>query len=247
MQEKIYDMLVDENEITWQSLIYDLVKSEELDPWDIDISLLIGKYLEKIKELQEHNFFVSGKMVLAASLLLRFKSVKLVESDIADFDALLYQQEEDLLGDIEDGSDFQHPDAPQLLIKTPQARKRKINLNELMDALQQALQVEHRRVIRRGDEKVLREVHLPTKKVDISDLIKKLYSKIKDFFKQYPKVTFSQLIPSQSKEDKIYTFIPLLHLENQGKVDLYQEKAFGEIDVTEHQEGDDEKSINNND
>lgn len=246
MQEKIYDMLVDENEITWQSLIYDLVKSEELDPWDIDITLLTEKYLEKIRELQEHNFFLSGKMVLAASLLLRFKSVKLVESDIADFDALLYQQEEDLLGDIEDGSDFQHPDAPHLLIKTPQARKRKINLNELMDALQQALQVEHRRVIRKGDEKVLREVYLPIKKVDISDLIKKLYSRIKDFFKQHPRVTFSQLIPSQSKEDKIYTFIPLLHLENQGKVDLFQEKAFGEIDVTEHQEDDDEKIINNN-
>jgi chromatin segregation and condensation protein Rec8/ScpA/Scc1 (kleisin family) len=46
------------------------------------------------------------------------------------------------------------------------------------------------------------------------------------------KLTFSQLIPAQpSKQDKVYTFIPLLHLTNQQMIDLYQQQHFGEIEI----------------
>ena len=38
-------------------------------------------------------------------------------------------------------------------------------------------------------------------------------------------------MPSDSKEDKIYTFIPLLHLDHQRAVDLTQKKHFGEIEI----------------
>ena len=105
MQDKLYQMLMNEDEITWQTLIYELVKTEEMNPWDIDISQLCAKYIEAIQELQEHNFFISGKVVLAASILLKLKSFKLVDEDIADFDNLLFHREEDLLSDeIEEGS-----------------------------------------------------------------------------------------------------------------------------------------------
>ena len=231
MQEKLYQMLMDEDEITWKSIIYELVKSEEMNPWDINISLLTKKYLEAIKQLQEHNFFISGKVVLAASILLKIKSTKLLDENIADFDSLLFSaDEEDLL--LEEQASKKQTEAPNLLIQTPQARKRKINLNDLMEALQKALQVENKRRIRKEGERIIRGVELPKVKVDISDLIKNLYSKIKDFFKEHPKVTFTQLLPSQKREDKVLTFIPLLHLENQGKINLHQEKPFGEIEIT---------------
>jgi len=46
------------------------------------------------------------------------------------------------------------------------------------------------------------------------------------------KLTFTQLLPpSGTKEDKIYTFIPLLHLTTQRKVDLSQKEHFGEIEI----------------
>ena len=38
MQEQIYDMLLKESEVTWQDIIYDLIKKEQMDPWDVDIS-----------------------------------------------------------------------------------------------------------------------------------------------------------------------------------------------------------------
>ncbi|MEK6934787.1 MAG: segregation/condensation protein A [Nanoarchaeota archaeon] len=237
MQDKLYEMLLNEDEITWQSIIYDLVKSEEMDPWDINISMLTKKYLETIKELEEHNFFISGKVVLAASILLKIKSNKLLNENLVEFDNLLFPPEEDLLADEDDTSEFIGEEKiPKLLIKTPQARKRKVNLNDLMEALQMALEVDERRKIRKRDERVLREIDLPTKKVDISALIKSLYSRIKEFFKKHPKITFTQLLPSEKKEDKIYTFIPLLHLDSQNKINLNQEKPFSEIEITEVKE-----------
>ena len=236
MQDKVYQMLMNEDEITWQTLIYELVKTEEMNPWDIDISQLCAKYIEAIQELQEHNFFISGKVVLAASILLKLKSFKLVDEDIADFDNLLFHREEDLLSDeIEEGSSFQK-DIPPLLIKTPQARKRKINLNDLISALQQALEVENRRVIRRRDEQVLRVLDVPVRKIDISSLIKNLYSRIREFFQKQQKITFTQLLPSQKKEDKLATFVPLLHLASQGKINIEQEIPFGEIEITAYEE-----------
>ena len=45
-------------------------------------------------------------------------------------------------------------------------------------------------------------------------------------------LNFSQLLETDSKEDKITTFIPLLHLCNQQKIDINQEEAFGEIKIT---------------
>ena len=72
---------------------------------------------------------------------------------------------------------------------------------------------------------------IPEKPVDITQIIMELYEKIKLTFTKRPTLTFSELIPSQRKEDKIATFVPLLHLATQSKIDLNQEEHFGEIDI----------------
>ena len=52
---------------------YDLINSEQLDPWDIDIVVLTRRYFEKILELEEKataegsetspDFYISSKVV----------------------------------------------------------------------------------------------------------------------------------------------------------------------------------------
>lgn len=230
MQDKIYKMLIEKDEITWQSIIYDLIKSDQMDPWDIDISLLSKRYLDAIKSLKEHNFFISGKMILASAILLKLKSVKLLNEHIAEFDSYLFQGEESLL-DYEDQQEHveQQEIIPGLLIKTPQPRKGKVNLDDLMSALKKALNVENRRVIRRSYEKAINEAKIPEKKYDISLLIKDVYDKIVNLFTNRKTLTFNELVNSDRKEDKILTFVPLLHLSNQNKVDLNQQEHFGDI------------------
>ena len=46
-QDQIHDLLFGEK-LSWQAIIYDLINTEQLDPWDIDLTLLSSKYLEKI-------------------------------------------------------------------------------------------------------------------------------------------------------------------------------------------------------
>ena len=71
-QEQIHDLLFN-REIGWQEIIYDLINTEQLNPWDINIIILTDKYLVKIQQLEEADFFVSSKVLLAASLLIENK------------------------------------------------------------------------------------------------------------------------------------------------------------------------------
>ena len=50
-QEQIHDLLFN-RELGWQEIIYDLINTEQLDPWDIDITILSDKYLEKISKIE---------------------------------------------------------------------------------------------------------------------------------------------------------------------------------------------------
>lgn len=231
--EIIYSFLLDEDEITWQSLIYELVKTEQMDPWDIDVSQLAKIYIDVVKKMQKMDLRVSGKVVLAAAILLKIKSTRLLKEDIAQFDNMLSGQDEESLLDAEaldPGKGKIKYEGLKLIPKTPQPRARKVSIYDLVEALQQALEVKRRRILR---ESYVPEMHIPEKKYDISELMKNVYQRVVGFFtsESGAKLTFMQLVPSDRKEDKILTFIPLLHLSNHRKLDLIQEIPFGEIEI----------------
>jgi segregation and condensation protein A len=230
MHDQILDMLLKEDEITWQTILLDLIKTEKMDPWNIDISILTQKYIDIVKKLKEVNFSLSGKVILAASILLKIKSDKLLNENITAFDDLMYEHEELEENFIEEKQE--RLVNPKLTIKTPQARKRKVSINDLVFALERALEVEQRRKMRYIREAEIPDsIKVPDKKIDIGNKITEIYEKIKNFLKKENKVTFSQLTPSKEKEDVIYTFIPLLHLDNQKKIHLQQERPFEEINI----------------
>lgn len=231
MQDQILDMLLKKDEITWQSLLYELVRTEQMNPWDIDISILSRKYLETVKKLQEINFFISGKVILASAILLKIKSDKLLTENIAQFDNQLFQREQ---LETTEAMEEAEPEIiyPKLTIKTPIARRKKVTINDLINALEKAMKVDERRTQKR---QLLTEVPPNIKipeRVDIKERIKEIYSKIRNFFATKKEVlTFDKLVESDKKEDKIFTFVPLLHLDNQQKINLIQEEHFGEIKI----------------
>ncbi len=233
MQDRIFEMLLKEDEITWQTILYDLIKTEEMNPWDIDISLLSRKYLETVKKLQEMNFSVSGKVILASAIMLRMKSQKLLEEDIVRFESIFNPIEEEF---IPEGLDQESLDALEknkivVIPKMPQPRRRKVSLNDLIFALQKALRVDQRRVIRKEYALDVPLVVPPEKRANINDLIDNIYNKIVNVFKTEKKLTFERLVQSDRREDKIATFVPLLHLDHQRRIDLMQDEHFGEIEI----------------
>ncbi len=232
MQEQIYDMLLKENEVTWKDIIYDLVKSEQMNPWDVDLSKLTAKYIQTVKDMKEMNYHVSGKVLLASAMLLKIKSQRLVSEDINNFDSFLFHTEDEF----EELGDFlpfhEHKvEIPKLGIRTPQARKRKVSVSDLIGALEKALKVDNRRKLRLRKFLTINKPEIPEKKIDIHDLIDKLQQKLMNLFTKKPKTTLSEILPSDKHEDKIYTFMPLLYLHNQKLVNLEQEEHFGEIHI----------------
>ena len=234
-QDRVLNLLFEEDEITWQSILFNLVTKEEMDPWDIDISSLSERFFGMVKKLKELDFTVSGKIILASALLLRFKSSKLVDKDILELDQLIASTEEideeyeDLIDCGEFPGIFGEIKKPTLIPRTPQPRKRKVSIYDLVDALEQALEVRKRRVVRKD---IPHGIKLPEKTKDISSMIGEVLKKITNLFDLgNKKLTFSQLIPDETKDGKVYTFIPLLHLTNQRRIDLLQQEHFGEIEI----------------
>ena len=226
--EEVYSLLVS-RELSWQQIISDLVKSEQLDPWDIDIAKLAQKYLEKVNELEDSNFIVPSKILLAASILLRIKSEILVDKYIRSLDEILFgAPDKKEKPPIEINLD----DVSELFPRTPLPRQRRVTLPDLIQALNRAMATEHRRIKKEVAVKhALSRFHqfLPKSKTDVRFQIKRIFDRIKEFFsKGNPeKMTFSELSPTN--EEKRHTFAPILHLDNQERVLLEQMKHFDEI------------------
>lgn len=235
MQDKLFELLMKDDEITWQSIILGLIKSEEMDPWDVDVSLLTKRYIETVKALKQTNFFVSGKMVLASALLVKIKSNKLVEDDLAHLDNVLFPPQDELMDSLDDYGFKERPKigAHPLAIKTPQARKKKVTVHDLFAALERALEVNKRRILRRNAFWNFNKPAIPKKEVDIFKLIEEIHQKIKAFFHKKERITYNKLLPegNLTKRDKILTLYPLLYLETQDKISMSQAEHFGEIEV----------------
>jgi segregation and condensation protein A len=230
-QDQIHTILFN-REVGWQEIIYDLINTEQLDPWDIDLSILTEKYLEKIRSLEEADFFVSSKVLLAASLLLRIKSEILLNKYIRSIDDILFGNKEikkSVLERIELDEEI-----PELVPRSPIPRFKKVTLQELIESLNKAIKTETRRISKEiVNKNALREVgfSLPKRKISITDKIKEIYSNLVSHFNKngdMKRVGFTDFV-GKEKEDKIIAFSPLLHLENQKKVWLEQETHFEEI------------------
>lgn len=229
-QEQLYELITGK-EISWHEIIYDLISTEQLDPWDIDLGNLAGKYLEKIKMLEEANFFVSSKVLLAASLLLRLKSEILLNRYIRSIDEILFGKKEEKKKPFERIS-IDEDDLPILIPKTPLPRYRKVSLDELMNALNKAINTENRRIKKeisvKQQEMLTSQVFPKISRVSIKDRIRKIYARIQTYFKKNHKISYTDLI-GKEKEERIASFLPVLSLDNQEKIWLHQERHFEEI------------------
>jgi len=118
-------------------------------------------------------------------------------------------------------------------------RLKKVTLDELMSALNHAINTETRRIkrevaIRRA--KKLSEVDFPTfTRIDLKDRIRQFYARIltslkktKEIERQHNKIGFTNLA-GKEREQKLSSFLPLLHLSNSKKLWLEQENHLDEI------------------
>lgn len=204
---------------TWREMLMDLIIKEDFDPWDIDISAITSKYIKQIKEMKTLELQIPANLILAASILLRLKSKSLVfEEEI--------QEEVDETYLDEDGEPVE---IPMLELRTRIPPKRRISLEELLEAMEEVFKEEKQRAERQKKIEIPRKMVIEMPEISMDEQIEKIEKKMNKLKDKKELVLFSALIENDSAEQKIFILLPLLYLQQKGNISLLQEKLFGEI------------------
>lgn len=243
-QDQIQGILFN-REIGWQEIIYDLINTEQLDPWDVDIVILTDKYLERIQKFEETDFFISSKVLFAAALLLRIKSEILLKKYIKSIDEILFGEKKDsrrisLESNQVMSIDFEELEAtPELLLKSPMPRFKRVTIQELMESLNKAIATENRRIkkeIVKKNALIESSFSLPKRTISIKDKIKEIYDNLlkhldkEEKTDKRKKISFTEFI-GENKDERIISFSGLLYLDHQKKIWLEQQGNFEEFHI----------------
>ncbi|MFB6182511.1 MAG: segregation/condensation protein A [Candidatus Nanohaloarchaea archaeon] len=210
------------------------VLTADMDPENIDIIVLTGRYKEYVDELQGKDLEVPAKAIRICSALLKMKTL-----------AMYYEEEQEEQREEENPMDFEEEpieeergrepelDAPPELDVPVKAKpRRRVTLDELKDSLESALEVKERREERQQQREEIDE-HFEVEEKDITEKINNLFSRIQNIVSRetQERIEFEKLIEENTNEEKIEKFKHILHLENDRKVNLIQEEFLGDLEV----------------
>lgn len=223
------------SEYSWEQIIYKIIAWEGLDPWDLNIKALSDSFMQYIAKLEQLDFKVPAKYVVIAAVLLRMKSDHLEFLEfLTDYDAEAPEPEAELEvsdsnGLEEDGEFHINP------ITVPPKRQpmRRVMVTELISALRKVLETDERRkvrVVKRRGQIEIKDNNLVNRLSFLYEKIGELLSKIKRSEKK--EIKFSELVEKWDRESVLNTFLPLVYLDNDKKVECKQEKMFDEIYIT---------------
>jgi len=223
-EENLLKMIMEKQ--SWEDMIYSIVNLENLDPWDIDITKLTDSFLKYIEKLKLLDFRIPAKVVVVAAILLKLKCEIFSPFEKSTGSGFYGQEFDEELARLKEQTanlDLQSP-----IKRRP---KRKVTLDELVDALSKAMRVkEKKETIRNRLGRKLRN-NLATDEIDIEIRINNLMSEIDSFLLKLKseKVGFSKIVHEWERENIIGNFLPLLYLASRGKVRTEQKEFFNEI------------------
>ncbi|MFB6145411.1 MAG: segregation/condensation protein A [Candidatus Nanohaloarchaea archaeon] len=205
---------------------------------DIDIAVLIKRYRDYIQELQEFDLEVPARAIRLVSALLRIKTLAVtggdpledeMEENPMDFEDPM---DEELMDEENSGRNPDLEMGPEISMPVRPRPKRRMTLNELKDALDDAMEVKERR----EERQELREDMDQRFEVDeksLNEKINSLFSKLTNLVtsRSSEGVSFNQLIDNNESEEKIEKFLHVLQLENEERVRCIQEEWLGDLRV----------------
>jgi len=206
----------------WKTILLDLVQSERMDAWNIDIAELAGKYYARIQELTGTNLRVPANAMLCSAILLRFKSKKLKISSIEEAEELLMQEQAEAAKITKLYDNFEP------FLKNPRMmREGKISLNDLVSAIEELMEKSKQKALKKRME--MSNFKLPESTVNIEERIGKVYDSILSSVDSTGLCLFSNLVEGKKGFEVVETFIPVLFLCNREKIAAWQDEWFGQI------------------
>jgi chromatin segregation and condensation protein Rec8/ScpA/Scc1 (kleisin family) len=134
---------------------------------------------------------------------------------------------------------------PDLDMPVKQKPKRRMQIDELKDALRDAVEVNKKRE-KRQQERIEMDQQFEMTEEDINDKLDRLLGSIKNIVstETKEKVNFDQILEQNDKEEKIEKFKHILHLENDEKVELIQEEFMGDLEIRPEDLEDESYAVN---
>ncbi len=218
-------------------LVFELVLSNNFDPWDINLVEFTRMYTKKM-HAEEVNFIVAGKLMYMAWSILKMQSEEVLSiheqpmpgevicSDF-DMDSLDQFYDDPVLAKINTAV----PSCVDLTEAVRHQSTRPVSLIELLDAFEEAkrdaeiqeLRQKAREALKLTNEKFDDKAHKEDYEKDVADTWDRIVKCgngpicIEDLF-------------NGDKEDRIMVFVSLLFLAKYGKIALWQEDLpFGQI------------------
>ena len=228
-----------DSEQSWEQIIYKVIAWEGLDPWDLDISAMSSVFIDYILQMKELDFKIPAKFVMIATVLLRMKSDNLTllkyfsEDNYVEYgDGVIVEGDEaDVIDNTEEG--LLNFEVNPITVPQKRTPTRKIMVDELINSLRKVLNSQQRR----EEKKIKTSDLIKVKEDNITKRIGVLYDKINNMLSRIRKdeVKFSKLVDKWEKQEVVDTFLPLVFLENERKVECRQEEMFREIFVRRRQ------------
>jgi len=210
------------SEPSWEDVIVKIIAEEQMDPWNIDIVKLADTFVEYLKKFKELDLRIPARFLLITAILLRMKSDILEPKTERIFIPEAEKEEDEILRKLASLPPLQPP-----LKRIP---LRNVTMEELITALKKAFEIKERREERYERIKRRVEEALPEHpEEDITERIDKLLKDINAALMEIEKIEFSRLVRRWKRDQIVDTLIPLLHLSQEGKINLEQNELFKEI------------------
>lgn len=210
---------------SWKQVLIELVMTERLDPWNIDIVVVADSFFNYVKKMEKFDFHIPANIILASAILLKYKS-----------NAIRFYEEPQP----EEAPPAEAVDEPiqPLSLSWRIPPRRQITLNELMEEMERAIRYDSQE----RPKKVAAQ--LPTLELDLDNYdmekeIEGLYARLRQGADSEGVVLFSSLVNGGGAEGIVSAITPLLHLAQRKSIYLRQDKFFGEIfiNVNGHENG----------
>ena len=222
-------------------LLLHLVRSTEMDIYEIDTSVIIEEYLSYIKKLQDLNIDIASEFLVMAATLVHLKSKMLIgstEEETSDTEEYEINSEEELKQRILEYEKYKN--MTEVFKELEEKRgdfftKEPVSLKEYsdkaitndgsitIDDLVNALLAYQERL----NEKKPIQTKITRKELSVEERM----TSIKKRLKKGEKVNFVDLFEEVTKEYLIVTFLAILQMNKNDEINIYQEKNFGNIFV----------------
>ncbi len=208
----------------WRDILNELVESQRIDPWDIDMKIVAKEFLKYIKQMRELDLTIPANIILAAAIVLKYKANTLKD--------IFKEEENDEQNSYEEEIDdiIELNDVPNITFVNRMPPKRKVTLNELIKEIEKVMKYDNKEINKSKKNKFNYEpIRLNINEEDAEKKMAEVYERIKANVDSEGWTTFSRILDKNDSKNIVYTLLALLYLNQREKIRIKQNKLFDVI------------------